>query len=87
MIGLGGMKKRRVWKSPALFLWLARLRQLGVLGIARAVFGEQLLAYFKPWRMRLIGDFSAAVVVKLCMCAESVLSAMINQWRLPSCRR
>lgn len=36
-------------KKPGAFLWLIRLRQFGVRGIARAVFRERLLAYFKQW--------------------------------------
>ena len=51
--------ERRVWKSPALFLWLIRVRQFDVRGVVRAVFGERILAYFK----RRNGDLNAAVPV------------------------
>jgi hypothetical protein len=34
-------------EKPGAFLWLIRLRQFGVLGVAVAVFGDQLWALFK----------------------------------------
>jgi hypothetical protein len=39
--------ERRVWKSPALFLWLIRVRQFCVRGVAVVVFDDQLWAWFK----------------------------------------
>lgn len=45
--------------KPGAFLWLIRLRQFGVEGIAGAVFGERLLAYVKRWR----SDCNAAILV------------------------
>jgi hypothetical protein len=43
LIGFDGMKAPD-FKKPGAFLWLIRLRQFGVRGIALFVFGEQLLA-------------------------------------------
>ena len=51
--------ERRVWESPAFFLWLIRVRQFDVRGVVRAVFGDRILAYFK----RRNGDRNAAVEV------------------------
>ena len=46
-------------EKPGAFLWLIRVRQFGVRGVVRAVFGERILAYFK----RRNGDRNAAVPV------------------------
>lgn len=48
MIGLDGMKAPGLEK-PGAFLWVIRLRQFGVRGIASAVFCKRLLAYVKRW--------------------------------------
>jgi hypothetical protein len=56
--GLDGMRAPGLGK-PGAFLWLIRLRQFGVEGIAGAVFGERLLAYVKRWR----SDCNAAILV------------------------
>ena len=54
-MGLDGSRAPGLEK-PGAFLWLIRLRQFGVRGVVRAVFGDRILAYFK----RRNGDRNAA---------------------------